>query len=139
MAVCRVCGKEFDNYRGKAFSRATCCSDECRRELNRQYARKTSAKKQSMIETRVCEMCGKEFQATLSQTTKFCSKECLYKSNGELRKGRVPDDDIATWKIRPSHIDDILAEARIKKTTYAELQKQKTLKLAGKIDTDIRR
>lgn len=76
---CCNCGKKFPLY-GKSSS-TKYCSDECKREAaKRRYMESTAANRA----TRICVICGKEYQAD-GRNRGTCSPECAYKNSATRR------------------------------------------------------
>lgn len=91
---------------------------------------------------KICPECKKEV-AKERKGKKCCSDEC-----NNIRKKRMAKESSQAqnravreiYEKKPtgiSHIDDIERYARAKGTTYAELQKQKTLSMAEPIKREI--
>lgn len=78
--ICKNCGRE---YRAKTI-RSMYCSDECRREADRERKRiQYGATK----EKKVCPECGRTFE-TKSVASNFCSRACSVKFSEKRRKNR---------------------------------------------------
>lgn len=92
MAVCRVCGEEFNPKHGLQ----KCCSDECakswRLDYNKRFSReryeKQKAQKGVERVVRKCELCGKEFTVGRMKQQRFCLTVCNKRAY-RLRHGAV--------------------------------------------------
>ncbi len=94
-------------------------------------------KKGMTFKMRKCEICGKEFTPKAGNA-KFCSEECRKQREKfyiENRKPRKREPEIKPKeKVRPSKAFDIEAEARKEGKHYADIQKEQTLKMVGKVE-----
>ncbi len=86
---CEICGKEFTTYTRKA----KYCSDECRKVAKSRYNveanRKKVAKTRERLGTRICLICGKEFEprnCTMVTCNPSCTRERHKMLKVELRK-----------------------------------------------------
>lgn len=78
--ICKNCGKE---YRAKT-RRSMFCSEECRREADRERKRiRYGATK----EKKVCPECGRTFE-TKSVASNYCSRACYVKFSEKRRKNK---------------------------------------------------
>lgn len=76
---CCNCGKKFPLY--DRASNVKYCSDECKKEAaKRRYMEREGAKPV----TRICVVCGKEYQAD-RRNKGTCSPECAYKNSATRR------------------------------------------------------
>ena len=83
--ICKNCGKE---YRAKTI-RSMFCSEECRREADKERKRiRYGATK----EKRVCPECGRTFE-TKSVASNFCSRACSVKFSEKRRKNKDEFDE----------------------------------------------
>ena len=111
---CIACGKSVDFFIDKKF-----CSENCQRMFN-----VISFKKKGFYI--FCLLCGKSFEAKMPKS-RFCSK-CLRKKEAQCicfdRQIRVKDrDDL--------DLGDMILNSKESGKSYAELQKEETLKKAG--------
>lgn len=135
---CELCGKEFTSKSVLA----KYCSAECRAIVRNQSQNEYRIRHK--LDVKTCTVCGKEFIPE-RRNIKCCSDACKARRKSmyemEYKKGNrikpmceKPAKEIVK---RVSHIDDIERYARAKGTTYAELQKQKTLSMAEPIKREI--
>lgn len=107
--ICEVCGKEFQSLKNTN----KYCSESCRR-----------------LKKKRCELCGKEFVGQ----GKHCSDICkaVPKKNAALRADKKGDAE----KNRSKHgnLDRVLKQCRCEGQTYAQRQKEETLKMIGMVD-----
>lgn len=111
---CGWCGKQFHEGANKRY-----CSKEC------SHAAKSEKIRQAQRhQLQTCVWCGKTFEGYGKR--KYCSATCK-KENMAAQK---------TEEFRPtqeSHLQEKLQLAESKGMTYAEMQKQETLKMVGKV------
>ena len=78
MAKCKICGKEFTVTNDNR----TICSDECRKEnkkiFAKEYQKRKSREHQQMLGIRKCDVCGKEFHPRTRLMVR-CSPACTAK------------------------------------------------------------
>ncbi len=89
--ICKNCGKE---YRAKT-RRSMFCSEECRREADKERKRiRYGATK----EERVCPECGRTFE-TKRNTSNFCSRACSIKFAEKRRENKETMEQLTKKKI----------------------------------------
>ena len=121
---CVICGTEF-TYLGHE----KCCGNECKK-INQFNLHVAYIEKQKNIKvTRHCKICNKQFETDEYHNRTTCGKECY-------------EVAVAVSNIKPGYtytnnLDEIEAEARRNGMRYADVQKRKTLDLAGKIDINV--
>lgn len=72
--VCQQCGRTFTT---DTPGRLRTCSPECLRLYMSRKASETAAKKSAMHRmTKICPVCGKQFEVLLSRNTVCCSRRC---------------------------------------------------------------
>lgn len=79
-SICKNCGKE---YRAKT-RRSMFCSEECRREADKERKRERYG---AVKEERVCPECGRTFE-TKRKTSNFCSRACSVKFAEKRKENR---------------------------------------------------
>lgn len=79
-SICKNCGKE---YRAKT-RRSMFCSEECRREADKERKR---IRYGAVKEERVCPECGRTFE-TKRKTSSFCSRACSIKFAEKRKENR---------------------------------------------------
>ncbi len=100
---CKLCGKMF--HKG---SKRRYCSPECSDKANR-----INMREKQLQHKVVCKRCGQTFTGRVDK--RFCSPECKKKKKWE------------------SHLQEKLQLAEANGTTYAEMQRQETLKMVGRV------
>lgn len=107
--ACVICGKEFETVWK---TQKTCGNEACRKALAHERKiranAKIRAKKKPKSEMRVCEFCGKEFEAenkngyfaktcseTCAQSLRVASSKAVAVSNERLMDSQVSWDDIS--------------------------------------------
>jgi G:T-mismatch repair DNA endonuclease (very short patch repair protein) len=91
--TCVGCGKEFETKASVAANGRKYCTDECRREHEKQSI--------------VCEVCGKERRVTptqLAQGARFCSQECAQKVLNKPRPIVVCEQCGKECEVPPSRV-----------------------------------
>jgi len=72
---CTWCNRKFEaNHSSTKY-----CCEKCKKEATRESNRRSKQKMRGMVPTdriRVCQMCGKQFEAFGSGHRKYCSYEC---------------------------------------------------------------
>lgn len=96
---CVICGKTFSSVRPKAV-----CSDKCRREREKENAKKRIAKTK-YCDTAIftCVICGRCFIDARTSTRKTCSHKCAKEYAGQVRREhrdkRLTDENIVDRNI----------------------------------------
>ena len=113
LTECVYCGHKFYKENGRKY-----CGSECYEKAQSENAQKNGKKEHP------CSWCGKLFVGYTN--TKYCGAEC----KKEGRQSKKKEDTRPTWK---NHLQEKLQQAEAQGMTYAELQKQKTLDLVGRV------
>lgn len=82
---CEQCGKEFEQYESKRSGRKF-CSGACAQKFRRRHLNWT---------TRVCVICGKEFETDKYDNTKCCSRQCGGKLSHLSRKDNKNESKVS--------------------------------------------
>lgn len=117
---CKICGKPFHATAVRWY-----CSPECSKEANRRNNRASAER--IMRQEKQCQYCGKTYTGT---GRKYCSDTCQKAATAIKQRETVGKKKN---KKRKSQLDKKLKLAEAKGTTYAEMQKQETLKMVGKV------
>ena len=121
LTECEVCGKMFRRMR-PTFT----CSPECSHKRHNAIQLERSRVKVECD----CTICGKTFTKRRNQQKYVCSAECG-KEYQRLHKGQV---DQTGKKKRANNIVAIEKQARKKGLHYADIQKQETLAMVGRVE-----
>ena len=103
----------------------------CRKRHIKEIGKREENKMQKM---KVCQWCGAEFEQTAKRQV-YCNKKCANAATNERRKQSIERgykrNRVRTemQKIRPSRAFEKEAELRKAGSSYAEWQKQQTLKM----------
>lgn len=89
--ICKNCGKE---YRAKTI-RSMFCSEECRREADKERKR---IRYGANREKKVCPECGRTFE-TKRSTSNFCSRSCSIKFAEKRKSNRAEFEEVAKEEI----------------------------------------
>ena len=87
---------------------------------------------------RDCPICGRRFYSVKSK--KYCTTECCQEGNRRYARKRqeelksTKNDNLLKENIRKSNAGKIEREARKRGLHYADIQKQKTLAMIGRIE-----
>lgn len=114
LTVCPCCGQKFYKTDGRKY-----CSPEC-------YAKAASekAKSRQSQQTQTCLWCGKEYLGYNGR--KYCGSVC----KKEARQSQSKEDTRKTWE---GNLNEKLKQAKGQGMSYAEMQKQETLKQVGRV------
>lgn len=115
---CARCGKEF-----RKVNTAKYCSPTCMQEEHRERMRVRSRDYKQTYKQ--CEWCGKNFHP--SRYGKCCSEECHEKKRAADRHEEYLPET------RKSQLAAKLKQAESQGMTYAEMQRQETLKMVGRV------
>lgn len=118
LVKCPRCGKEFRKANTMKY-----CSPTCMQEVHREKARQRSKDYKKTLKQ--CEWCGENFHP--SRYGKCCCKECHEKKRAA---DRHEEYQLETWE---SHLQEKLQMAEAQGMSYAEMQKQETLKMVGRV------
>ena len=125
---CAECGKLFMKRRAKKY-----CSDICSRKAaakrNAERYRKAAEEKRANGVEIDCAYCGKSFVIYDGFNAKYCSAKCRAAVHREEKKSTYEKEK----KRKISQCGEIEKEARKIGLHYADIQKQETLAMIGKI------
>lgn len=111
---CGCCGKEFRKTENRKY-----CSPECQAEAKRK-------RRKAYEDTpKTCAWCHEKFLP--KNYSKYCSTKCKKADEREQTAEEV-DFEQKTWQ---SHLNEKLKQASALGISYAEMQKQETLKQVG--------
>lgn len=139
--ICDVCGNEFI----KTGRNQRYCND-CRKACGIKAVNEYKARMKPEPATRVCPVCGKAFTATRHNVT--CSRECSHERvleqqrirNQAEREKRLEEKlprAKRTRKEKKLDLDGVIKQAHDAGLTYADMQRAKSLEMAGRIDTTL--
>lgn len=115
---CPNCGKQFRKEGNKKY-----CCEGCYTAA----ARKRKKETEKIPRERECKWCGKTFVSL--NYNQFCSYGCGYK----YKAAKNQDEQSEFRQTRQSHLNEKLQQAAVQGINYADLQKQETLKLVGRV------
>lgn len=123
VCVCAFCGKSFETVH-----RSKYCGKECRDKAKLQAALVDHPE-------RHCKVCGKLFKPKNARG-EYCSKQCQKKlySQRQAKRWATQAGISLEYEHKPSHIDNIEKYARAKGLRYADLQKQETIQMFGRVE-----
>lgn len=120
---CNVCGKMFHGAKQHMY-----CSDECRGIGTKQKrADYREVYREMLNQPRECERCGKVFSN--GNNRKYCSEECKKAATYEKQQETYE----RKRRQRMSQLDRKVLQAEEMGVRYADLQKQETLKMVGRV------
>lgn len=116
--ICPNCGQQFRKEGNKKY-----CCEKC------QYAAARERKKEveKTPRERECKWCGKTFISL--KYNQFCNNDCRNKH--EAARKQKKNDEFR--QERQSHLDEKLQQAAVQGISYADLQKQETLRQVGRV------
>lgn len=119
---CKICGTLFRSNR----PHDVYCKPECKK-VNTSNYRKTYNEK--AVE-RQCGWCSNTFSVPSSNSRRYCSTEC--RKAAAAKKKEMEAEEPTTEKTKwQSHLNEKLQKAAVLGISYADIQKQETLKQVG--------
>ena len=119
--ICPNCGKQFRKEGNKKY-----CCEKCQYTAARE--RKKEAEKTP--KERECKWCGKTFVSL--KYNQFCNNDCRNKHES-AKKQKKNDEQSEFRQTRQGHLNEKMQQAAVQGISYAELQKQETLDLVGRV------
>lgn len=92
-SVCIQCGKSFSSVK----KNRKYCSDKCKHAWLSAHGRFNDR------EIRICERCGKEFETSKYDETRFCSLRCA-KANRDGNNSKLKADDVRYIRLNPDKL-----------------------------------